>query len=188
MIKVMQTYPLATLISAVGSTPYATHIPIMYDATSDSLIAHIDAHNPQVATLQEGNLVTAIFKGPDTYISPATYKSKQLPTWNYIIVHISGKVRRITEPKEIKESLIHMTAFLEGKSQRFELEESDRRMERLLPYIETFEIIPESWEGKFKLSQDKNQEDFLLAKQALLDKEMASRKNLIEFIYSVIKE
>ena len=39
--------------------------------------------------------VTVVFRGPDTYISPRVYTTKQLPTWNYIIVHIKGNITLI---------------------------------------------------------------------------------------------
>ena len=39
--------------------------------------------------------VTVVFRGPDTYISPSVYTTKQLPIWNYIIVHIKGNITLI---------------------------------------------------------------------------------------------
>ncbi len=88
MIAVLKQYPFAMLVSVLNGQPFVTHIPIIYNDTSGKLVAHIDKYNPQVVTLKNGAEVTVVFRGPDSYISPSIYMTKQLPTWNYIIVHI----------------------------------------------------------------------------------------------------
>lgn len=183
MIAVIEQFPLGLLLSARGAVPFATHIPIVYNATSEKLVAHIDKNNPQLDTLKEGAEVTVIFKGPDSYISPSVYSSKQLPTWNYIIVHITGTVSIIHDPETAKQTLVEMTAFLEGKNPSFTLQKDDPRMDRLIQYIQAFEITPTHWEGKFKLSQDKNPKDFELAKQELILNSKSADKSFIEKIY-----
>ena len=105
----MKAYPFATLVSALEGKPFITHIPIIYNEESGKLVAHIDKYNPQVATLQDGAEVTVIFKGPDTYISPSVYTTKQLPTWNYIIVHITGTITLINDHSDAKDTMIAMT-------------------------------------------------------------------------------
>ena len=56
-------------------------------------------------------------------------------------------------------------------------------MNRLLPYIQAFTIEITNWEGKFKLSQDKNPTDFDLAKAELIKNAKPSDKAFIEGIY-----
>ncbi len=183
MIALIQHYPLGMLVSAKGNQPHITHIPIIYDEATGRLVAHIDRHNPQVETLTDGAEITVVFRGPDTYISPAIYSTSQLPTWNYLMVHITGNVRLIHESAEVKETLVTMTRLLEGQEQRFVLKPDDPRMERLLPYIQTFDIEITEWEGKFKLSQDKNPIDFESAKQALIDHSKAEEEDFIRSMY-----
>jgi Transcriptional regulator len=112
MIAVIQQYPLGMLLSVHNGKPLATHIPIIYNEATGKLVAHIDIQNPQVETLMDGAEVTVVFKGPDTYISPSVYTTKQLPTWNYIIVHITGTITLINEPEAAKNTMISMTHFL----------------------------------------------------------------------------
>jgi transcriptional regulator len=185
MISLIQHYPLGMLVSANGNCPFITHIPIIYNETSGRLVAHIDRQNPQMGTLQDGAEVTVVFKGPDTYISPSIYSTAQLPTWNYLIVHITGRIRLIQEPSAVKNTMMEMTRFLEGPEQRFELKHDDPRMERLLSYIQTFDIEITNWEGKFKLSQDKNPTDFELAKQALIDHSKLEDESFIQSMYEI---
>jgi len=182
MIAVIKNYPLAMLVSVNDGKPFITHIPIIYNETSCKLVAHIDKSNPQVATLNEGAEVTVVFKGPDAYISPSIYTTKQLPTWNYIIVHITGKITLINEPKAAKETMIAMTEFLEGKEQKYVLTKENESMDRLVHYIQAFDITITNWEGKFKLSQDKNTQDYENAKQELIKK---SSEDIAGFITKI---
>jgi transcriptional regulator len=185
MISVMKAYPFATLVSTSEGNPLITHIPIIYNDESGKLVAHIDKYNPQMTTLQNGAEVTVVFKGPDSYISPTVYTTKQLPTWNYIIVHIKGIVTLINDPSHAKDTMIAMTEFLEGTDQKFVLEKESTRMQRSIKYIQAFDITITSWEGKFKLSQDKNEQDMENAKQELIKK---SGKDISSFINDIYGE
>ncbi|QIE60362.1 FMN-binding negative transcriptional regulator [Rasiella rasia] len=184
MIAVVKQYPFAMLVSAEGSAPFVTHIPIIYNETSQKLVAHIDRQNPQVKTLVDGAKVTVVFKGPDCYISPSVYGTAQLPTWNYVIVHITGTIQLINNPEAAKETMVAMTDFLEAPEHKFKLAIDDPRMDRLINYIQAFEIECTNWEGKFKLSQDKNSEDFELAKKELIKQSAKNASDFLEAIYS----
>lgn len=182
MIAVMKAFPFGMLVTAKDNKPFITHIPIIYNDESGRLVAHIDAQNPQVETLKTGNEAMAVFKGPDCYISPSVYASEQLPTWNYFIVHITGRLRMIDDPEAAKDTMIAMTAFLEGDDPGFVLEKDNPKMDRMVNYIRAFEIEITHWDGKFKLSQDKSAEDYELARKALI---AHSRKGGAEFIQNM---
>lgn len=179
MIKVIKAYPFGMLVSILNGLPLITHIPIIYNETSGKLVAHIDKYNPQLATLTNNSKVTVVFRGPDTYISPSVYSTKQLPTWNYIIVHIKGNITLINNPNEAKKTMIEMTQFLEGENQKFVLDKDNRGMRNSINYIQAFEIEITDWEGKFKLSQDKKQQDRDNAKEEFIKK---SREDITGFI------
>lgn len=182
MIAVLKAYPFAMLVSAEGNTPFVTHIPIVYNEATGKLVAHIDTQNPQVDTLVNGAQVTVVFKGPDCYISPSVYSTPQLPTWNYVIVHITGIIQLINDPEAAKKTMVAMTQFLEQPEHKFKLEMDDPRMDRLINYIQAFDIEITNWEGKFKLSQDKNAADFELARTALLE---SSQKDIAGFLRGI---
>lgn len=184
MISVIKAYPFGMLVSVLDGKPLITHIPIIYNESSGRLVAHIDKFNPQVETLQDGNEVTVVFRGPDTYISPSVYTTKQLPTWNYIYVHITGTIRRINDPEAAKETMIAMTEFLERPNPKFVLEKDNNRMKRMVNYIQAFDIEITNWEGKFKLSQDKNETDYENAKQELIKN---STKDILDFVEEIYR-
>ncbi|MFD2827264.1 FMN-binding negative transcriptional regulator [Leeuwenhoekiella polynyae] len=169
VIKTIETFPLAQLISVYENKPIITHLPLRYSRNEKfgMLSGHIDNNNPQLKNLKQGVTSTIVFNGPDTYISPSIYNTKQLPTWNYIKVHLEGKVNRILSNDELKMEMIELTKFLEGSDQKYILEKEDPRMEAFVNYVTGFELEITAWEGKFKLSQDKNKKDQTAAKQAL---------------------
>ena len=78
-----------------------------------------------------------------------------------------------------------MTEFLEGEAKKFELKNDDPRMDRLINYIQAFEIEITHWEGKFKLSQDKIPQDFENAKEEL---KRNSPKDVSIFIGEIYKK
>lgn len=184
MIAVIKAYPFGMLVSATNGAPFVTHIPIIYNDESGKLVAHIDKSNPQVETLKDGAEVTVVFKGPDTYISPSVYTTKQLPTWNYIIVHVTGTITLINHPEAAKETMIAMTEFLERPDHKFILDKDDPRMKRSINYIRAFDITITNWEGKFKLSQDKIEQDQENAKKELIKKSGEGASGFIEEMYS----
>lgn len=180
--QVAKQYPFATLVSVENNTPFITHIPLILK--ENKLVGHLDLNNPHTELLKENKSVVAIFRGPQTYISPSIYSSKQLPTWNYLISHAYGSVEEITDPKTIKQSIVDMTDYLEGSERKFTLDIDDPRMERLLPYIHYFEIQVQKWEGKFKISQDKSENDIKNAKQELIKNNQTSIEDFINNIYA----
>ena len=181
LIEVIQTYPLATVISVSDNTPLVTHLPLVYD--NEKLIGHIDIYNPQTPLLKNNNDVTVLFYGPQCYISPSIYGTTQLPTWNYIRVHLKGKVKAIESKAALKQSLITMTEFLEAPDHKYVLEPDNPRLDRNLNYIEMFEIDITHWEGKFKLSQDKKPSDTEFARQELIRSNQESIKQFLDKVF-----
>ena len=181
IIEVIKTYPLATLISVKDQQPLITHLPLVYE--NGLLIGHIDIYNPQMELLKNGQEVTVLFYGPQCYISPSIYSTTQLPTWNYIRVHLKGKVEAIESKEALKQSLISMTEFLEAPDHNYVLEPDNPRLDRNLDYIKMFSISIETWEGKFKLSQDKKPKDIKAAREALIKTNQESIRHFLDRVF-----
>lgn len=175
IVKLMEMYPLATINSCLNNEIESTHTPLVYQPNQQLgvLIGHMDKFNPQVDHFKEDIEVQIIFNGPQVYISPAVYSTTQLPTWNYFKAHLKGKLTLENEREKVKQSLINMTAFLEGDQPNYTLDPNNPRMETALDYIVGFRIEITSWEGKYKISQDKKKEDQKRAMVAM----QAAREN-----------
>ena len=183
MIDVIKTYPLATVISVQNNDPFITHLPLIYREEDGKLIGHIDIYNPQANLLKDNNPITILFSGPQCYISPSVYTTTQLPTWNYIKVHLKGTVKAIESKDALKQSLITMTEFLEQPDHKYVLEPDNPRMEGALDYIKMFEITINDLEGKFKLSQDKHPKDIRQARAELVRANQESIKEFLDRVF-----
>ncbi len=181
MVDVIKTYPLATVISVSDNSPLITHLPLIFD--NNKLIGHIDIYNPQAKLLKDNNEVTVLFSGPECYISPSVYGTTQLPTWNYIKVHLKGTVEAIESKEALKQSLISMIEFLEAPDHKYVLEPDNPRLDRNLNYIEMFEITITQWEGKFKLSQDKKPSDTKFAREELIRVNQESIRQFLDKVF-----
>lgn len=181
LIEVIESYSLATVISVKEDEALVTHLPLIL--SNNTLIGHIDVFNPQAALLKDNQKVTVIFSGPQCYISPSIYSTTQLPTWNYVKVHLKGTVKAIDDIERVKQSLVSLTEQLEAPEHKFRLPLDHARMHSLMAYIKGFEINITHWEGKFKLSQDKNSKDFRNAKAELIRSNQQSIETFLQRIF-----
>lgn len=181
MIDVIKAYPLATVISVKDNLPFITHLPLIY--SDNKLIGHIDVFNPQAALLKDDQKVTIIFSGPQCYISPSIYSTTQLPTWNYVKVHLKGTVKAIDDIDLVKQSLVSLTEQLEAPEHSFKLPLDHSRMHSLMSYIKGFEINITHWEGKFKLSQDKNPKDIRNARTEIIRANQVSIEPFLQRLF-----
>lgn len=161
LIEFMQTYNFATLISTNDSNICATHLPFVIEKRGEKLmlVCHMAKANPQWQVFTQ-NEVLVIFQGPHAYISPTHYEKQQnVPTWNYIAVHASGKAKIISEPNEVI-ALMEKTInhFEKGFYEQWK-SLSPQYVNGMLKAIVAFEIEVTKLEGKFKLSQNKTKNE-----------------------------
>jgi len=99
------------LVSTLAGKPWGTHIPLKLDqneADQEVLQGHIARANPQWRDLPDGSEVMAIFQGSHAYVSSAWYDHPNVPTWNYVAVHVYGTFREVTG-EELVQSLTKLT-------------------------------------------------------------------------------
>lgn len=96
----LKEHSFGILINTVDGKPWGTHIPLEFgvNATNDEvLVGHIAKANPQSKNIVDGDEVLCIFNGPHSYISSSWYQDEEVPTWNYIAVHIYGTIKIQTQ-------------------------------------------------------------------------------------------
>src|SRR5258707_14422155 len=109
----------ATLVSSDGQQLVATHLLVDFEHRADErlvLNGHMARANPHWRTLETGREVMTIFAGPHTYISPRWYNHTNVPTWNYMAVHVYGRPRVIGEKAELFALLKRLVDKHEGGS------------------------------------------------------------------------
>lgn len=182
IFRVIDAYPLATLIGRTEDGVVATQVPLILDRARGAkgvLLGHMDRNNPHSAFL-DGHDALAVFYGPDCYISPTVYASDQLPTWNSVAVHARGAVRTLDSPDALRKLLIRQSERFENGPDRFVLEPDNPHMRRLLSGIVGFEIELQGLVGRFKLSQDKDDTDRARARERLIEESEKSARGLLE--------
>jgi transcriptional regulator len=150
-------HPFATVVAVGADGIDANHLP--FELVDGMLHAHV-ARGNELARL-DGAEVLAIFHGPQGYISPNWYPSKhvtgrEVPTWNYAVVHVHGRLRVIEDAAWLHRLLERLTDRHEaGLPQPWHVTDAPAdHIERSLRAIVGLEIAIERIEGKFKLSQN----------------------------------
>jgi transcriptional regulator len=163
----MFTYPLGVLITQHNGLD-ANHLPFLFDAAQDSLgrlSAHIARANPLCAT-PNGSEVLVVFRGEAGYISPNAYPSKhethrQVPTWNYEVVHVHGKLTVRDDAKFVRGVVGRLTKIHEAtQSQPWKMSDAPADyLEAMVQAVVGVEIAITRIEGKSKMSQNKEPRD-----------------------------
>lgn len=156
---VMDAHPFATLASAGEGEPQFTHLPLVVREDGDrlTLLGHIACANPHGERLREGDPVVAIFNGPNGYVSPRWYTTREaVPTWNYVVVHAHGRLARV-EDSAGKERILKALIDAHDPAYRaqWDVELSEDFRERMKGAILGLQIVVDRLEGKFKLSQNR---------------------------------
>lgn len=151
----IEQYSFATLFSQHNGEPYATHLPLTFNKDEHALYGHFARPNEQWR--DTGNQqVLAVFHGPHCYISPSWYETPMaVPTWNYVSVHVYGRLERIEDQEIIVNSLHEMVNKYEKANSSYQLNEVDAKfMEGMTKAIVAFKINITKIEAKAKLSQN----------------------------------
>jgi transcriptional regulator len=153
----IRAYPFATLVTRAADGLTANHLP--FELVDEVLHGHV-ARGNELAQL-DGTEVLLVFQGPDGYISPNWYPSKhetgrEVPTWNYAVVHVHGRLRVIDDAAWLRRLLETLTDHHEaGQPQPWKITDApEDHIEKSLRAIVGLEVSIDRIEGKFKLSQN----------------------------------
>ncbi|WP_114689526.1 FMN-binding negative transcriptional regulator [Polynucleobacter necessarius] len=168
LAQLISEYPLATIVGNLDGRLEINHLPLMLSDDRTKLYGHIAKMNPLTQVASSSNAsVTVIFNGPNAYITPAWYLSKQetgkvVPTWNYAVVHAEGAMKLIDAPQWPRSHVAQMTDIHEPTHQStWKLDDApEEYVQTMLKAIIGIEIEIKSLIGKFKLSQSRPAQDY----------------------------
>jgi transcriptional regulator len=165
----MRRYPLAALVTAGGNGIEANHLPLLHDpepAPYGTLRGHFARANPQWRTIQPEVEVLAIFQGPQAYVTPSHYPSKSehgkvVPTWNYAVVHARAVAVIHHDAAWLRELVERLTREHERRLPKpWDVADAPATyIDGLLGAIVGIELRILSLEGKWKVSQNRNEAD-----------------------------
>jgi transcriptional regulator len=149
------------LVSQSGSRMVATHIPLELSEDETKLTGHIARANPQWKNFDNNAEVMIIFPGPHAYVSSSWYDHENVPTWNYIAVHVYGKIK-IIEGEVLYSALKQLMDKYERTSEHpVSVEKmSPEYVRQSIKGLVGFEINITSIEASYKLSQNRDQKNF----------------------------
>ena len=162
----MEEFSFVDLVTATP-TLRITHIPSVLNRTKGQLgtvLAHISAQNPQRASFDGTHRAVIVFRGPHGYISPTWYSAtgNVVPTWNFGVVHVSGRPRAIEDralTRELLATVIRKNERGVGSTTYDFAALPDEYVSRMMQGIIAFEMEIEAIEGKFKLGQERSAAD-----------------------------
>jgi transcriptional regulator len=152
------------LVSVKDGLPVGTHIPLHLEKNGegqDVLMGHISRGNEQKYTLTDGARVLVIFPGPHAYISPRWYTQMNVPTWNYISVHVYGTVK-IVEGAALRAALSRLVDnYEQHMPQPVRIDEiPEKTVQDEMRGIVGFEIVIDDMQAAAKLSQNRDEKSY----------------------------
>ena len=169
MFDFIEAHSLGVLVTTSIEGLFATHLPLLLDRSRGNhgaLEGHVARANPQHAFPAGETDALVIFSGPDAYISPSFYPSKEIhgkvvPTWNYVAVHAYGRVRYNSDPVFLRAHVERLTAHHEsGRARPWSVGDTpEGYVDGMLRAIVGVEIDITRLEGKWKMSQNRPTED-----------------------------
>ena len=165
----IRMHPLGLLSTSGSGGLQANLIPFLIYADASergTLRAHLARGNPQWRELAAVEPCMIAFQGPQEYISPSWYATKQetgkvVPTWNYVTVHAWGRPQVVEDAAWLRRQLDDLTLLKEGtRPAPWKVDDAPA------PYVTSqmkgivgVEIPIGRIEGKWKVSQNRPQAD-----------------------------
>lgn len=193
ILNFVQENSFGTIVTTDEGKPIATHLPFILNKIDDDfyLSSHFAYGNLQWKTLEDNDQVLVIFQGPHAYVSSSWYGHENVPTWNYQAVHIYGKAKILTKD-ELREDLANLLEKYEKHRENPILWEtlSPDMLESQMKGVVGFKVKVKEIQAAYKLSQNRNEEDYEniihklkeeespVSKQVALEMERIKHQNL----------
>lgn len=164
VVQFMKQHAFATLVTQLDGRPMATHIPFILEQKKNGesiLHGHLAKANPQWKSIGELEEALVIFQGPHAYISSSWYTHENVPTWNYLAVHVYGSLR-IIEGEELMHHLKSLVDVYEaGRPNRVHVETmSEAYLEGQVRALVGIEVKIQEVQASAKLSQNRDEENY----------------------------
>lgn len=163
----VRDHSLCALVTQTGNGMIASHIPMVLhedDAGFGTLRGHVARLNPQWRDFTAGHEALGIFTGAQHFISASWYpgpECREVPTWNYVAVHVYGSIRAIDDTDWLLQHLRTLTEKNEAIVETpWRVSDAPKDfIEKMSRAIVGIELPVSRVEGKWKVSQNRNEDD-----------------------------
>ncbi|WP_046861819.1 FMN-binding negative transcriptional regulator [Microvirga massiliensis] len=191
LLATIRAARLANFVTATADGPLVTPLPLFLDESEGEhgvIYGHLAKANPQWRVPPVGDGL-AIFMGPDAYVTPAWYATKEetgkvVPTWNYVTVHAHGPVEFFHDADRLLDAVVRLTNLYEQpRATPWEVSEAPADfIAAQLRGIVGIRMPIIRLVGKRKLSQNRNATDRAGVAAGLAASERASDRELAPLI------
>ncbi|MBX3197484.1 MAG: FMN-binding negative transcriptional regulator [Labilithrix sp.] len=160
-LSLMRTHPLATVVAEIDGELEIAHVPLLVAHDEPlCLSGHVARANPIARHVLSRGAVTAVFHGPEAYVSAAWYAEPeaQVPTWNYAVVHARGRLERLDD-EGLRAQLDEMTRAFESEGGWTTALPGPELLTELRAAIVGFTVHVDDVKTKLKMSQNRSLED-----------------------------
>ena len=161
--KFIQENSFGILINQTNGKLWATHIPLELDTNKNGgsiLFGHLSKENPQWEGFIENNEVLAVFSGPHSYISSSWYDHENVPTWNYIAVHVYGTIKIIDAEAAIEVLKKQVDKYEQKSKNPVRIEDFSKKTMMQSSGIVAFEIEITQIQATRKMSQNRDEKNY----------------------------
>ncbi|MEC1627067.1 FMN-binding negative transcriptional regulator [Bacillus mojavensis] len=187
----VQNNSFGTIVTTAQGKPIATHLPLQLMKEGDTyyITGHIAYGNPQWRTFEACEDVLVIFQGPHAYISSSWYEKENVPTWNYQAVHVYGTASILNE-EELKHDLTMLLQTYEKHRKNPVLWDklSPQLLESQLKGIVGFKMKVGEIQASYKLSQNRNEKDYMNIIDQLRNEGDSNSKQMAELMEKRLKD
>jgi transcriptional regulator len=179
------------MVNCQDNLPIVTHIPMELIEKKDGqwiIQCHIAKANPHWKSFEKCSKTLCIFTGLHAYISSSWYNSVNVPTWNYMAVHLYG-MARVLDTSKLKKLLELQIDTYEVNSENPVniMDYESGLIDEMLNAVVGIEILIDDIQAKYKLSQNKSEQDFENVIRHLEKSEHQVDKNLAKVMKSLKK-
>ena len=174
--SLIEAHPLGIWVVNGPAGLDANHVPFHLELNPTRLLAHVARANPVWKDVKDGDETLVIFRAEQAYVSPNWYPSKhelhrQVPTWNYRVVHAHGRVAIRDDQKFVRGLVARLTRTHEartGDQRSWKMGDSSLEyIDEMLAKIVGVEVEVTRLVGKWKLSQNREARDRINAAEEL---------------------
>jgi len=174
----IRAQPLGMLITNGPDGLDANHLPFELEVGERAVLhGHVARNNPVWQDVAGGSEVLVVFRAGDAYISPNWFPTKhelhkQVPTWNYKVVHVHGRISIKDDERYVRGVVARLTRTHEASQAKpWKMTDSaPEYIDAMLKAIVGVQVEITRVVGKYKLSQNKDKRDLESAGRELVAK------------------
>lgn len=183
----IQSNSFGMIVTEDQGKPLATHLPLIFQKNGDDyyISGHIAKGNPQWKTLNGNGNVLIIYQGAHAYVSSSWYEKENVPTRNYQAVHLYGEATVLNEQETIDGLKTLLTKYEQNRGNPVLWDNLAENTQMQAKAIVGFKVKIKKIEAAYKMSQNRNEQDYNNIIKNLEDEHNSSSKAVADVMKEI---